>query len=60
MHPIKDIKQENDDGEAHGLWKIYNEDGTLHWYGNYINDKEVGYHKFIYFDGQIDHEFFII
>ena len=44
----------NEQGQAHGYWEIYNDNGTLWIKTNYINGFEFGYEQFQWTNGYED------
>ena len=44
----------NEQGQSHGYWEIYNDNGTLWIKTNYINGFEFGYEQFQWTNGYED------
>ena len=42
----------NKKGEPHGLWELYNIDGTIWYKRNYINGEQFGYYEYFYGDNR--------
>jgi antitoxin component YwqK of YwqJK toxin-antitoxin module len=56
----KDISSYNDQGEAHGYWEVYWNNGQLLYKGNYINGKEHGYWEWYYDNGKLNTKIYYI
>ena len=44
----KDIKPRNQKGNPHGLWEVYNPNGSVIYKCFYNNSKEVGYEEWYF------------
>jgi uncharacterized protein len=49
----KDITPYNEQGQPHGYWESYYDDGQLEYKGNYVNDKRHGYWEDYWSNGQL-------
>ena len=50
----KNIKPRNDNGQPHGLWESYRDNGSLNFKGNYVNGQRHGLCESYHSDGQLD------
>jgi antitoxin component YwqK of YwqJK toxin-antitoxin module len=56
----EDITPRNENGERHGYWEWYYDNGQLSYKGNYVNGKLHGYWESYYSNGQLAYKGFYI
>ena len=52
----ENIKPYNEDGEQHGYWESYYDNGQLSYKGNYVNGNRHGYWESYFSDGQLNYK----
>ena len=56
----KDITPRNEQGQRHGYWEDYYENGQLMSKGNYVNGKAHGYWKDYSYNGKLEYKTYYI
>ena len=52
----KDKRPYNENGERHGYWERYHDNGKLWYKGTYVNGIKHGYWELYYSDGNLDYK----
>ena len=56
----KDITPRNENGERHGYWEPYYNNGQLMYKGNFVNGKQHGYWESYYDNGALKNKTYYI